>query len=165
MVELGGGYFGPLDKSDEVTLNFYAGLGFGKFSFDDSGLDRSLTYHRFYKANVFKFYIQPGINFMPVGRFKVSLVSRLSFFLHNNISTSYTKDELDYFYLTGIDNRALFVWEPSSAIQFSIPKAEWIKAEAGATFGVKLPGVATGRGRFSNFSIGLTFDPVRLFRK
>src|SRR5215208_4400844 len=104
----------PLDKQRTVSINMFAGLAFGKFSFTDKGMDKAgSAYSRFHNSKILKWYVQPSLNAMPGKYFRASFVFKFSFVHYSNIAASYTNDELQYFYLDRIKNKTLAFFEPA----------------------------------------------------
>jgi hypothetical protein len=157
LLDLGAGYFFPLDQRKDIMLNIFAGLGFGKFSFDDIGKLNGANYNRYHNSSITKWFIQPAINFTTGPYFRAAVIFRSSFVHYGNIQTSYTASELRDFSLERINNRTLFFFEPGVNFQFGLPAYQWIKLDMSIS-GVShnsenLLGVRSG-----NTSIGLSFD-------
>ncbi len=73
MLDIGAGYFIFLNPEKNITANLYGGLATGKFSFEDNGIDENqLLYDRYYESAIFKWFIQPSINFMAGEYFRFS---------------------------------------------------------------------------------------------
>lgn len=166
MVEFGGGYFLPVNRMRTITLNLYAGVGFGKYNIDDRGIDEpGQPYSRFHDTKVFKFYAQPSLNIMH-GYFNMSLLGRLSFVKFNGISTSYTNDELEYFRMDNLPRKTLVFWEPTGIMRFTIPGCDWLSIEGGGTLTAKLYNEDWyGTPRSSSVFLGLNFDFFKMAAK
>jgi hypothetical protein len=53
ITDLGGGYLLPLNKGKIFLFNIFGGLGLGKFSVTDHGIDKSgLSYERFHSSSI-----------------------------------------------------------------------------------------------------------------
>lgn len=160
LFDFGGGYFSTLDPGKEVTFNLYAGLGGGKFSFNDNGLDKDLlTYNRYHESKITKWFIQPSLNYMPYQYLHLSFAAKISFMHYGNIRTSYKQEELEYFSLNRIANRTLTYFEPCFNVQAGFAKFPWILIDLAisATSGYRAERYRL-RVRGANTSIGLNFD-------
>jgi hypothetical protein len=160
LVDVGGGYFLPLDRQKTVSINLFGGIALGRFSFTDRGVDKSgVDYNRFHNSNIVKWYAQPSINAMPVKYFRASFIFKLSFVQYGKIATSYTSDELQYFYLDRLKNKTLFYFEPAFNMQLGIPGCDWMKIDGGVNFSSDpYRGNSKIQARSFNASIGLSFD-------
>jgi hypothetical protein len=169
LVEFGGGYFLILGRnrysysSDEpaITFNIYGGLGFGTFRINDAGKDTAgLGYSRYHASRIFKWYLQPSINFITGKYFRISLVDRFSLVHYGGITTSYSPDELRYFDLDKLAGRTVGFLESSVAMQLGIPGADWIKVDGGATMVTRpgLPNAPNLKSRWLTGFIGLSFE-------
>lgn len=164
LADIGAGYFFPLGDFRSVSFNIYGGFGFGKFSFNDNGTDKSgNVYARYHNSKITKWYLQPSLNAMPGKYFRASFTGKFSFVHYGNISTSYTDDEQQYFYLDRIKNKTIFFVEPSFNMQIGIPKCDWLKLDGSFTFSSD-PYDNNSRieARSFNASIGLSFDLFKL---
>lgn len=158
LFETGGGYFVALNPKKTITFNFYAGVGGGKFSFEDHGIDTSNhSYGRYHSANITKLFLQPSFNFMPGNYVRFSFVLKRSFVHYGNIHTSYTAEELRDFSLDHIANQTLVFYEPAWNIQFGLPEYPWIKLDLTESVVTGEP-FYTNSIRHMNLSIGLTVD-------
>jgi hypothetical protein len=157
LIELGGGYFTPLNRSKNVFLNFYSGVGLGKFSFMDNGVDTGSSYSRFHKSNIFKVYGQAGLNVITGDYFRFSLSGRISLVHYAGISTSYLDNELKNFHLNKINDGWLGFIEPSINMQFGMPQCKWVKIEMGMTLSSDPESNYLEARSFCPY-IGLSFD-------
>jgi hypothetical protein len=167
ITDFGGGYFIPLDRSRSVYFAMYSGLGLGKFSFTDNGIDKArVNYSRFHHSAITKWFVQPSLNLFDGNYLRVSFIAKFSFVHYGNIATSYTNDELQFYWLDKIKNKTIGYIEPSLNMQFGIPPAEWVKIDGGFTFSsdpfYKNPQL---QARVFNASIGLSFDFTKLKKK
>lgn len=164
LTDVGGGYFLPLNIKRNISFNVFGGLAFGRFSFTDKGMDKQgLSYNRFHNSRIVKWYIQPSFNIMPGKYFRASFINKFSFAHYGNIATSYTDEELQYFFLDRIKNKTIFFFEPTFNMQVGIPKCEWIKIDGGFTFSSDpFEDVSRIEARNFNASIGLSFDLSKL---
>ena len=171
MVSIGGGYFFGLNKRRKITFNIYGGAGLGKFSISDKGIDDSASvYTRFHRANVVKWYIQPGFNFMPGNYFWCSFTTRFVFTRYPTVNTSYSYPELDGLNLLNLANRTLSFFEPSFNIQFGIPSCPWLKINSGFTLSANLTRIRKDdyvnyHSRTLTAFAGLNFDLSRINKK
>lgn len=163
-LELGIGYFVPLNRRRTITFNLYSGIALGKYSFDDAGLDSNKNnYNRFYNNKVTKYFVQGSFNFMPVDAVHFSIGQKISLLNYHSINTSYASSELSYFYLDKMNNRNFTIWEEFFNLQIAIPKVPWIMLDGQISFANKLlPGYP--KVRTFNGSIGLTIEPTKLFK-
>lgn len=131
LTDVGIGWFKAFDSRKTITFNLYTGLGFGKFSIKDNGLDNTATsYSRYHSTRVRKWFLQSSFNFFPGKNFRIGIVNRFSFIRYSNIQTNYTNDEQVYFHLDRINKRTIATLEPSMNLQFGILGASWLKTEA-----------------------------------
>jgi hypothetical protein len=167
ITDFGGGYFISLDKRKSVFFNVYSGVGFGKFSFTDFGVDKSgFNYKRFHNSTITKWFIQPSINSFVGNYFRASFIAKFSFIHYGNISTSYTSNELQYFFLDKIRNKTISYFEPAFNMQFGIPAIDWIKIDGGFTFSSDpFEEISKIQARSFSASIGLCFDFTKLRKK
>ncbi|MEO8861723.1 MAG: hypothetical protein ABI358_09885 [Ginsengibacter sp.] len=158
LFEFGGGYFIPLNAKKTITFNFFGGMAFGKFSFNDNGLDGNMAnYSRYHTSHISKWFFQPSINFMPGRYVRISFTLKSSYVHYGNIRTSYSATELQYFSLDNLANRTLNFIEPAWDFQFGLPKFPWVKLDM-AVSGVSSPPIHQLDVRANNTSIGLSFD-------
>jgi hypothetical protein len=141
-----------------VTYNIYGGVGFGKFSADDNGLDSTgKKYNRYYSANMQKWYVQGAFNFMPIEEFKIAVGGKFTFLNYRNIRTSYESTEVSYFYLDKINGNSLFFLEPYVCIQIGVPKLNWLKIEGQVALSSALP-ENYPKAKTISASVGLSVD-------
>jgi hypothetical protein len=158
LFETGAGYFIALNPKKTITFNFYAGIGGGKFSFDDHGIDSgNHSYTRYHRANITKWFLQPSFNFMPGNYVRFSFVLKRSFVHYGNIHTSYSAVELSDFSLDHLSNETLSFFEPALNIQFGLPAYPWIKLDLMESVAAGDP-FYTNSIRYANLSVGLTVE-------
>lgn len=158
LFEIGSGYFISVNPKKTITINLYGGAAFGKFSFDDNGLDGiRANYSRNHSSNITKWFLQPSVNFMPGRHVRFSFILKSSYVHYGNIQTTYTPAELQYFNLDKITHRTLNFIEPCWNFQFGFPKYPWVKIDL-AVSGVANNPRYIENVRQNNSSIGLTFD-------
>lgn len=165
LVDVGGGYFMPVNFKKTITFNLYGGLALGKFSIKDNGVSNGANYSRYHNSAITKWFFQPSVNFMPGKYFHFSIALKNSFVHYGNIQTSYTAEELKYFSLDKIANKTLPYLETSFDFQLGLPEYPWVKLDA-AISGASQPYGGNGsiaeeprlRTRGFNGSIGLNFD-------
>lgn len=138
----------------------YGGFATGKFSFEDNGIDETqLVYNRYHESEIFKWFFQPSINFMPGKYFRFSFAPKISYVHYGNVKTSYTPDEFQFFNLERITNRTVSFFEPSMNLQLGIPDYPWIKIDGVFSFtSYYNPDNPHLNVRGFNASIGLNFD-------
>jgi hypothetical protein len=162
LTDAGIGWFKALDRRKKITFNLYAGLGFGKFSINDKGLDNNFApYSRYHTADISKWYLQQSFNFIPSSTFSIGFVGRFSFIRFSDINTNYDSDELQYFYLDRVNKRTFSVFEPSMNLQFGFKEVKWLRAEAAlgfaANWSTNFPSTRT-----VNASVGISLNLASL---
>jgi hypothetical protein len=167
ITDFGGGYFVPLDRKQSVFFTVYGGLGFGKFSFTDNGVDKAaVSYSRFHNSAITKWFVQPSFSSFVGNYFRASFIGKLSFVHYGNIFTSYTNDELQYYWLDKINGKTFAFIEPTFNLQFGIPTVDWVKVDGGFTFSSDpFDNISRIEARSFNASIGLCFDFFKLKKK
>lgn len=160
ITDIGVGFFEFLDRRKTFSVNLYGGIGIGKFSFTDRGIDKSrVDYSRFHNSSITKFYFQPSLNCIAGDYFRAGFIGKLSFVHYGNITTSYTNDEIQYFLLNKINNKTISFFEPSFNIQFGIPPVDWVKVDGSFTFSSDpFADISRLQARSFMTSIGLSFD-------
>jgi hypothetical protein len=167
LTSIGAGYFTPITNDRKITMNVYGGLGFGKYSFSDDGLDNGAGYHRDYSSDMTKWYIQPSINFFVGNYFRTGLISKVSWVRFNDIETSYTSAELSYLDLDRLPGRTLRFFEATWNVQVSFRNMNWFYLDGGFTFSSD-PFVNDDtnlEARNFNASIGISLDLSKINRK
>lgn len=163
LFEIGGGYFVPLDARKQFYFSIYGGMGFGKFSFDDRGIDANgFAYTRSHESKITKGYLQPGFSVAPVEYIRIFLTGRVSFVQYGSIRSSYQPNEEAYFNLDQLKGLQIFA-EPSFNMQVGIPAMQWVKLDAGLTFATHPRDNLKARS-FCPF-IGLSFDFSKVNKK
>jgi hypothetical protein len=167
LTSIGAGYYTPITNDRKITMNVYGGLGFGKYSFSDDGLDNGAGYHRDYSSDMTKWYIQPSINFFVGNYFRTGLISKVSWVRFNDIETSYTSAELSYLDLDRLPGRTLRFFEATWNVQVSFRNMNWFYLDGGFTFSSD-PFVNDDtnlEARNFNASIGISLDLSKINRK
>jgi hypothetical protein len=165
LLDVGGGYFLPLNAKKTFTLNLYSGIATGRFSFIDNGQSNATDYERYHDSRITKWYFQPSLNLMPGKYFRFSFILKASFVHYGDILTSYTPYEQQSLSLDKINNNTLAFTESELNIQFGLPKYPWIKLDAALSDAShQFPEDSRLSVRSRNASIGLTFDLSRLGR-
>lgn len=167
LFDIGGGYFTSVNEKKNITANLYGGVGFGKFSFIDIGLDKShRPYNRYHQSDIIKWFLQPSMNFMLSEYIYFSGALKFSFVHYGNIQTSYNAQEIEYFSLSTIADKTKTFIQPSINVQLGIPKYPWLKI-SGALGGISnYQNIATNLyARDSYFAIGLNFDFSKMKKK
>jgi hypothetical protein len=126
MTGAGAGYFTSITQDQRIIFSIYGGLGFGKFSFDDIGIDNGSGYSRFYKSNMSKWYLQPGINFYASPFFRTAITGKFSFVHYSRVKTNYTTDELLFLNLNYLPGNTLTVFETGWNFQATLKGMEWL---------------------------------------
>lgn len=161
IADVGGGYFVPLNRARTVTFNVYGGLGLGKFSLKDNGVDKDgMVYSRFHSTAVTKWYLQASLNSIASDCFRAAFVGRFSFVHYGKILTSYTQDEIRYFNFDRIDDKTIGFFEPGLNFQLGLPNCKWLKMEGNLGFVSNHPfsDLSSIEVRGFNASIGLNLD-------
>lgn len=167
LLELGGGYFTPLNKKETIVFNIFGGFGAGKFSLTDNGINTdNNAYSRMHQSYLSRWFIQPSINFLPGSYVRISYAMKFTFLKYNNIITNYTPEEQSSLFLQNLGSRGYNFIEPSLAFQFGIPQVPWVKLET------IMSGVNNKRllnyeldVRSLSVSVGLNFDPSKMNSK
>jgi hypothetical protein len=157
--EFGLGYFYPVGNNSKTIFYIYGGLGFGKQTMTDNGLDsNNVGYSRYYTGNISNYFLQFGYNFRASNNVCLSLGNKLTTVVFKEVTSNYSKQEADYFYLNKVDNNSVFMWQPYMNFQIGLQKYQWVKLEmqillTGSNLGYEYP-------KASNLSssIGLSFD-------
>ena len=163
LYNIGGGYFTTINSKKTITLNLFAGVGFGKFAMDDDGTNNGALYSRKHSSDITRYYFQPALNFSPYPFFRFSFVLKTSLVHYKNSNTSYTASEQEYFSLDQINDRVKAISEPAVNIQLGLPQYPWVKLDATLS-GASNPFSAEShlQVRGNNASIGLSFDLSKL---
>ncbi len=167
IADFGGGYFFPLDRRKTVFFSLYGGLGFGKFSFTDNGIDKTrANYNRVHNNTITKWFVQPSFSSFVGNYFRASFIGKFSFVHYGKNSTTYTNEELQYYWLNKINGKTFAFFEPTFNLQFGIPPLDWVKVDGGFTFSSSpFNDISRIRARSFNASIGLCFDFFKLKKK
>lgn len=166
LLELGGGYFTPLNKKKTIVFNMFGGFGKGKFSFTDHGIDNNdQPYSRMHQSNLSRWFIQPSINFLPGSYVRISYAMKFTLLNYHNINTNYTPEELSSFSLQNLGVRSFIFAEPSLSFQIGMPSVPWVKLDAILSSVTNNKILTEINVRTSNVSIGLNFDPSKMHSK
>jgi hypothetical protein len=160
LLEGGIGYFTKVGK--QTTFSVYGGAAFGKLSWNDKGFIDSNIYSRFFRANVSKFFLQPGLTAFNRKNGSFDLSFRVTLLHAKTTGTDYNTDELEYFRLQpagGSLTRLLL--EQSCNFQFALFGSDWLKLETGLSFAQGGYQMDTRRW---NLSLGLTADLFKALR-
>lgn len=162
----GAGYFMPITKDKQIMFSIFGGLGFGKFSFTDRGLDNNISYSRYYNSDMSKWYIQPSVNFFPGKYFRTGLISKVSWVHFKNPTTSYTQPELEYHDLNLLPGKTLSFFEATWNMQVTFNKMNWLYLDGGLTIcSDPFDDAINLEARNFNASIGLSIDFSKMKRK
>jgi len=167
LTNFGAGFFSPITDDKKISINAFAGFGFGKYSFTDNGFDNSVNYSRYYNSGMSKWYIQPSVNFFAGNYFRTALIGKISWVHFNDISTSYSAAELNYLSLDLLPGRTLSFFEATWNMQVTFKKMEWLYLDGGLTASsdpfdnnnINL------EARNFNASIGLSIDFSKMKKK
>jgi len=164
--ELGGGYYTALNKKKTITYNLYGGVAIGKYAINDAGLDsNNKNYTRFNTNNVTKWYLQGAFNFMPSPYFYCSIGGNFSVLNFSSKNTTYSNQELEYFYLNKINNKSFFMWEPYFNMQIGVPKINWVKLDMQLSWSTGFSRIDYPKVRTFIGSIGGTINIGEALRK
>lgn len=156
---LGAGYFVTLTKNKAIMFNAFAGVGFGRFSFDDYGLNNGTDYGRNYKNEITKWYVQPSLNFFPGKNLRTALTGKISCIYYHNAVTNYTLPELEFLDLHELSEKTFGFFEFSWNMGVSLEKLPWMHVEGSITLCTEaFHNYANLEARNLNASIGLSFD-------
>jgi len=159
MFEIGIGYFTSIHKKGKIFFSIYGGIGVGKFSFIDNGIDNNqLSYSRFHNANVTKYYLNPAVSFINK-RLVVSASLRGTLIYYSRIQTNYTIPEQESLKIGSINRKPSFFTEPAGVVSYGFRKLPGLRIECQLGFSFGLPaenqdGYYTG----VSFCAGLVFD-------
>ena len=74
ITDIGAGYFMQMGKNRNAFFALYGGIGKGKLTWNDQGLDKSsLPYQRNLQVNLMKYFIQPAFNFYSARYFSFGI--------------------------------------------------------------------------------------------
>lgn len=164
ITDIGLGYFVPVNEPGTLSFNIFGGIGLGKFSFTDRGIDNTgQLYGRFHRTSVTKGFVQPAFNLMANEYFRAAIIGRLSFVHYNNAVTNYSDEESRYFSLDRINNRTFTFFEPTLYFQVGFAQTPWLKIDGGITLSSDPASRVSGlETRNFNASVGLCFDFSKL---
>ncbi len=165
LTELGAGYYTKLNPESNLIFQLFAGIGFGNFTFTDNGKDpNQVSYSRFHRAGIAKFYIQPAFQYQNNKRIAAALSSRFSVINFSNIETDYTAQEQANFELDRISSSPVVFWEPAFINTFGFKKLPgfFLEYQAGLSLLMSRRFVDA---RSFNFSVGLYADLPQLLKK
>jgi hypothetical protein len=165
--DFGAGYFKALGKSRVAYFNLYAGAGFGKFSFTDTGIDSiGLNYNRDYSNDIVKWYIQPSLNLYPAENFRLGFIWKYCNVNYSNQLSTYTTNELNYLDLDLIRKKSIGFFEITINSQVSFSAAKWLAIEGSVTLSSDpFENSVNLEARNFNASIGLCFDFSKIKKK
>lgn len=162
ITEIGGGYFGPVSKSNHIFLQLMGGVGIGKFTMDDNGKNSANQYYsRYHETAVTKAFLQPAIQLQYNKYFNTSFSSRVSFIWYHGIKTNYTDTEQEAFLLDKLSESPKIFWEPTVINSFSLKKLPAYRFELQFDF-ASLVSSRFVDYRSVNVSIGAMVDLSRL---
>jgi hypothetical protein len=163
MVELGIGYYAPVNDSKRTWFQVFGGAGLGRSNINEQGKDSSGSYYLYDHSKMAKYYIQPAFVFIPNRTVVISLSSRFTVIKFNHIQTNYSADQLTDYRLAGLASNTFLFWEPAFTNSFGFEKAPGFRIEyqLGKSFRFNHNSEIDIKG--FNFSIGLFFDIPKMF--
>lgn len=162
MWELGIGYFTALNKSGTITANIYVGAGSATYNIKDEGTTGNAKYTRYHDSKPFKFYFQPGVNFIT-GSVRIGTTLRLNILTYKNVTTNYSNEELVSFQLDELNNKTLLFPEFVLTTAYRFPKYPWIGLEGQVS--LNFNDDRYYRSRTMNASAGLILEPFKLLSR
>lgn len=165
LFEFGAGYFAPIDKTDKMFFQVFAGVGFGKFNFTDNGKDKSqLLYSRFHNADITKFYLEPAVTYKSASEvFAASLSTRFSVIKFRKVQTNYSTQERDHFNLDSIGRFSSIFFEPAFINSYGFNQLPGLRLEYQIGLSLLMSRNIIDYRTF-NFSIGLVLDIPKLMK-
>lgn len=165
LTEIGAGYYTKLGEHKKLLFQVFAGIGLGKFSFTDNGLDAAgAATHNFHQAAITKLYFQPALMYHNNKRTAVSVSSRFSIIRYHSIKTDYTASQLDGYQLAGLGRSPVVFWEPSFIHALGFKKLPFFRLEYQLGFSILMNRRFVDARSF-NFSAGLQADVRNLLKK
>lgn len=164
LLELGGGRLIRINGSDKKILQLFGGVGIGKFSFTDQGIDSiSVPYSKFHRSRVLKLYVQPAFMYIIKNKTALSVSSRFSLLHYSNIKTDYTQQQLNNYELFTLGSDPVLFWEPAFIHSIGFKKLPGIRLEYQFGFSALLSRRFIDARSF-NFSAGVQADLAGLFK-
>jgi hypothetical protein len=164
LVELGAGFFTPLDSRKYVYFQAFAGGGLGKTTINDKGLDiNNSPYDRHYNADITKFYLEPSITFHAKEIFAATVATRVSVIKFRNINSNYSLSEKQDFQLDSLDRFSVAFFEPAFVGSFGFNKLPGFRIEFQAGLSVLWEHDFIDY-RPLNLSLGLVLDIRKLMK-
>ena len=164
LAEFGLGYFNSIHRNDKVLFQVFAGMGTGRSSFTDKGMDfNNVFYERHHQADMLKVYVQPAIIFRPRENFVLSVSSKLNFINFRNIKTDYTDAELNTYQLNDLPHSSRTFWEPAFTNSFGFNKLPGVRFEYQFSAALQVDERHIDYRSF-NFGIGMMLDIPKMFR-
>lgn len=165
MFEVGAGYFRSIHKRDKIFFSAYGGVGFGKFSFKDTGRDNNqFFYARSHNANVTKYYLQAGVTFINRG-FVTTVSGRATVLDFNRIQTNYSIQEQEDLEIHKINNHAYLFLEPAVILSYQFKKLPGLRIECQVGLSAHLRNEDYYLAHTEAcFSAGLVYDVPKLIK-
>ena len=164
LAEFGIGYFNSMHSQDKVLFQFFGGVGKGRFSFVDDGIDDNGVYGlRHHEADVFKVYFQPAFLFRPKENFVLSISSRFSIISFSDIKTDYSDLELQSYLLHDLPHGSRTFWEPAFTNTIGFKNLPGLKLEYQVAFALQVDQRYIDYRNF-NLALGIAFDIPKLFK-
>lgn len=165
LVEIGAGSYKKINGSEKKILQLVGGIGYGRFSFTDKGVDAgSMPYSKFHRSNVLKFYFQPAFMYLIKKQTALSVSSRFSILHFSNIKTDYSQQQLTDYELYTLGGDPVLFWEPSFVHAIGFKKLPGFRLEYQFGFSALISRRFIDARSF-NFSAGVQADVVKLFKK
>lgn len=165
LVEIGLGRYVKINGSENKIFQLFGGIGFGKFSFTDNGIDPfSMPYSKYHRANVLKFYLQPAFMYIIKKQTALSVASRFSIVHYSKIKTDYTQQQLTDYELFTLGGDPVIFWEPAFVHSIGFKKLPHIRLEYQVGFSALISRRFID-ARSVNFSAGVQADIARLLKK
>jgi hypothetical protein len=163
LTELAGGYYTFINKSKDITVNLYAGAGKGSLRITDRGKDLDNNdYTRFLSTSLTNYFVQPGFNFFSKD-IRIGLLLRITRAHFSDVHTDYNKSETNYFGLTALSQRSLYLYEPAVNAEADLSGGRGI-CRLSFSLSAIINGNTQATVRFSNISLGISVDPLKIFK-
>jgi len=165
LLELAIGRYIKIDGSETKIFQLFGGIGYGRFSFTDKGLDNtSMPYSKFHRSGLLKFYVQPAFMYIIKKQTALSVSSRISIVHYSNIKTDYSDQQLIDYELYTLGGDPVIFWEPSFIHAIGFKKLPHIRLEYQFGFSALVSRRFIDSRSF-NFSAGIQADVANLFKK
>lgn len=102
------GYFTQISTSGKMHFQVFGGAGFGYSDISDMYFADTLSSNRYHNSKVTKLFLQPAIIFKPSDNFRAALSMRFTEAIFNSITTNYTQEELDNYFMDSLESHLYF---------------------------------------------------------